>query len=69
MLGNARRIRGIYFIDPEDREFKGIMKKMLVESWKFRCQQQCLVKFHCVELAGKPAALFWRTQDKIRLYF
>ena len=25
-LGNARRIRGIYFIDPEDEEFKDIMK-------------------------------------------
>ena len=21
-LGNARRLRGIYFIDPEDKEFK-----------------------------------------------
>ena len=29
-LANARRLRGIYFIDPEDEEFKFIMK-MLVE--------------------------------------
>ena len=31
--------------------------KMLAESLKFRCQQQCLVKLHCAEVAGKPAAL------------
>ena len=30
-LENARRLRGIYFIDPKDEEFKDIMK-MLVES-------------------------------------
>ena len=30
--------------------------RMLVESWKFRCQQQCFVKPHCAEVAGKPAA-------------
>ena len=30
--------------------------RMLVESWKFRCQQQCLVKLHCAEESGKPAA-------------
>ena len=26
-LDNARNLRGIYFIDPEDEEFKDIMKK------------------------------------------
>ena len=26
-LDNARRLRGIYFIDPEDMEFKEIIKK------------------------------------------
>ena len=25
-LGNARRLRGIYFIDPEDKEFKDTIK-------------------------------------------
>ena len=43
-LDNARRLRGIFFIEPEDEEFRHTMKKTLVESWKFRCQQQCLVK-------------------------
>ena len=28
-----------------------------VESCKFRCQSECLVKLHCAEVAGKPVAL------------
>ena len=44
-LENARRLRGLYFIDPDDIEFMRKMK-ILVESWKFRCQQQCLVEFN-----------------------
>ena len=43
-LDNARKLRGIFFIEPEDEDFKNIMKKTLAESWKFRCQQQCFVK-------------------------
>ena len=30
-LDNARRLRGIYFIDPDDEDFKDIMKKC---AWK-----------------------------------
>ena len=30
-----------------------LLWKMLVERWKFRCQQQCLVKLLCAEVAGK----------------
>ena len=26
-VDNARRLRGVYFFDPEDKEFKDIMKK------------------------------------------
>ena len=40
-----------------------IFRRMRVESWKFRWQQECLVKLHCAEVAGKPAR-YWRTQDK-----
>ena len=58
-LDNDRRIRGIYFIDPEDGKFKDIMNKV--------CQQQCLVKLHCAEVAGKPAALLEDTRQR-RLY-
>ena len=46
-LDNARRLRGIYFINPDDEEFKDIMK-MLVESWKSRCQPQCLANFNLI---------------------
>ena len=32
-----QEVRGIFFIDPDEDEFKRTMK-MFVESWKFRCQ-------------------------------
>ena len=41
-LDHARSLRGMYFIDPNDEEFKDIMKT-LVGSYKFRFQRQCLV--------------------------
>ena len=41
-LDNARRLRGIYFIDPADAEFKETIKKRAEKVRKFRCQQQCL---------------------------
>ena len=40
-LDNVRKLRGIYFIDPANEEFQS---KARGESWKFRCQQQCLGK-------------------------
>ena len=45
-LDNARKMFGIYYIDPADQEFGEIVKKKKkrVESWKFRCQQQCLAE-------------------------
>ena len=55
-LDNARRLRGIFFIEPDDEEFKRIMK-MLVESWKFRCQQQCLVEFNFINTRKLVAQL------------
>ena len=54
-LDNDRIIRVIYFIDPEDGKFKDIMNNV--------CQQQCLVKLHCTEVAGKPAALLEDTRQ------
>ena len=44
-LENARRFRGICFIDSDDEEFKDIMRKR-VESWKFRCPVQCFANFN-----------------------
>ena len=43
-LDNARKLRGIFFIGPDVEQFKRFYEKIIVESLKFRCQQQCLVK-------------------------
>ena len=57
MLNNARRLRGICFIDPDDEAFKNIMKKKNARrKLEVLMPQQCLVKLHCAEAAGKPAA-------------
>ena len=66
-LDNARRLRGLYFIDPDDEEFKDIMKNAR-RKWKFRCQQQFLVKLCCAAVAGKPGAPLEDTRQKIRLH-
>ena len=42
-LDNARQLRGIFLMNQMMKNFN-IPWKTLVESWKFRCQQQCLVK-------------------------
>ena len=39
---DARRLRGIYIIDPADAEYK--VSKTRGEIWKFRCQQQCFAR-------------------------
>ena len=59
---NARTLGGIYFVDPEDEEFKLVMKNAC-RMFVFRCHQQCLVKLHCAEVAGKPAALLEDTRQ------
>ena len=51
-LENARRSRGIYLIDPADAEVKETIEK----SWKFRCQQQFLVRSG-KERTGRPVAI------------
>ena len=43
---------------------QGYHEKTLVESEKFRCQQQCLVKLQHVRAAGKPAAVLENTRQK-----
>ena len=42
-LENARRLRGIYFIEPGDEEFKDKIKNAR-KSWKFQQRLPCLVK-------------------------
>ena len=43
-LENARKLRGIYFIDPEDKEFKETIKNARVRSWKHQLLLLCHVK-------------------------
>ena len=42
-LENARKLRGIYFIDPEDKEFKE-PSRTHVRSWKHQLLLLCPVK-------------------------
>ena len=44
-LDNARKLRGIYFIDPEDKEFSKKPSRMLVRNWKHQLLLLCLAKF------------------------
>ena len=54
-LDNARRLRGIYFIDPGDMEFKEI-SKMQGENWKHQWLQLCLARFAREASMEKPVA-------------
>ena len=40
-LDNARKLRGMYFIDPKDEEFKKTILKRTEKSWTFRWKQPC----------------------------
>ena len=42
-LDNARRLRGIYFIDPEDKEFKETIKNAR-KNWKHQWLPPCLAR-------------------------
>ena len=55
-LDNARRLRGIYFIDPADAGFTETILKKRGESWKFRCEQLCLARSG-VARTSRPIAL------------
>ena len=39
-----QRWKIVHFIDPADAEIKETIRTMRGESWKFRCQQQCLAR-------------------------
>ena len=43
-LDNARELRGIYFIDPEDTELKETISRMLARSWKQQWLPLCLAR-------------------------
>ena len=42
MLGT---LRGVYFIDPKDGEFKETIKKTQVKSWRYKWRRPCLVSW------------------------
>ena len=44
-LDNARKLRGIYFIDPDDMEFKDRMRNRRAKSWRRLWIQPCCVRF------------------------
>ena len=59
-LENARRLRGIYFIDPEDMEFKEIIfqkkKKTQEENWEHQWLQPCLARLARKASMKRPLA-------------
>ena len=61
-LDNARKLGGIYFIDPTDAEFKETIKKAL-KSWNFRCQHLCLARSGEASTERPVALLAFARQD------
>ena len=61
-LDSARRLRGFYFIDLDDEEFKEIMKHARGKL-ELRCQPHCLASFNVIS-AGKPVAQFEEHKTK-----
>ena len=61
-LDDARRLRGIYFIDPKGDEFKDIMKNA---SRKFEIPMPAAMSFKTpmCQVAGKPAAMLENTRQ------
>ena len=57
-LENDRKLRGIYFIEPEDEEFKEIIKNSR-KSWKSQQHLLCLVKAQMAESTEKPVTKVW----------
>ena len=53
-LDNARKLKGIYFIDPKDEEFMETIKNER-KRWKFRLKQLCLARSEGTS-TGRPVA-------------
>ena len=56
-MSDARKLRCVYFVDIQHMKNSRRLWTMRVESWKFRCQQQCLAEPDAKSTV-KPAA-FW----------
>ena len=52
---NARKLRGIYFIDPEDKDFKKPLG-MLETNWKHQWLPLCLARHAGRARMGRPVA-------------
>ena len=66
-LDNARRLRGIYFIDPEDMELKEISKKTQEENWKHQWLPQCLARHARRARMGGPVARLMISNQNLRV--
>ena len=65
-LDNARRLRRIYFIDPEDMEFKEIMKNAR-RKWKHQWLQPCLARHAKKTSMGRPVARLTISSQNLRV--
>ena len=64
---NARQLRGIFFIEPDDEEFKTYHEKTLVEMLEIPMPAAILCKTP-VNCRGETCRCFWETQDQTCLY-
>ena len=64
-LKNARRLRGIFFIDPDDEEFKHIMKNARKKLENSDASSNALQNTDNEQWRNPPQ--YWETKNKIRL--
>ena len=65
-LDNARRLRGIYFIDPEDKEFKETIGNAR-KNWKHHWLPPCLARHARKARKGRPAARLMVPNQNLRV--
>ena len=64
-VDNARQLRGMFFIEPNDEEFKLTMKAA-----RRKLEVPIPAAMHCkiqIKSSGRNPPQYWETQDKIRL--
>ena len=65
-LNNARRWRGIYFIDPEDKEFKETIRNAR-KNWKHQWLPPCLARHARKARMGRPVARLMISNQNLRV--